>query len=488
MQLPSSVFKRMDKALLVMYALFICLGLVCIYEASYVEGQKSLFDFDYRSGMQVAWIGVCLFAAVLIVNTKSLVFYQWSYVVYWGMMALLLLTIFIAPNIKGSHSWIVIGGFSVQPAEFAKFATSLALAYYFENTSSNVGSGSERRWSIIGGIILLPILLILLQKETGSALVFLSLVLMLYREGLSPYYLLVGFMSILVFVLTIRFSLDEQMFFTYRFGQFLSLLVITTVGVLIYGNYPKLGSKVRLWHIFCMLILSLAVGVLLNLIGVGVDLFYLLLLISIAFVVWQLVMFFDGLRRQYIWIAAFVVGFLLYSFSSEMIFEKVLEPHQKIRIETLLGLKEDPKGAEWNTNQSKIAISSGGFFGKGFMKGTQTKLKFVPEQDTDFIFCTIAEEWGLMGSLVVLGLFFSFIWRILTLSERSSSVFTRVYGYCVAGIFTFHLLVNVGMVIGILPVIGIPLPFFSYGGSSLLSFTILLFIFIKLDMTSKVNM
>lgn len=488
MQQNNSTFKKIDKPLLIMYALFLIFGWVCIYEASYVETQTSIFDLNYRSGMQFVWIGICCLAAFIIVNTKPTLFYSWSYILYVAVMALLLLTIFIAPNIKGSHSWIVIGGFSFQPAEFAKFATALALAQYFESTSSASGSTSERKLAIIGVIIALPILLILLQSETGSALVFFSMLIMLYREGLSPYVLLVGFMAILIFVLTIRFSADVSMFFTDNFGKFISIVVILCVAALIYKQYERRSSSpLRSWHVFVAVAGSVLIGVVLNLLGLKIDLLYVILVPTVLFIAALLVLFAEAYYRRYILIAVFIAGFIIYSFSAEFIFEKVLEPHQRIRIETLLGLKEDPKGAEWNTNQSKIAISSGGLFGKGFLKGTQTKLKFVPEQDTDFVFCTIAEEWGLAGSLVVLGLFFSFILRIITLSERSHSVFIRIYGYCVAGIFMFHVMINVGMVIGLLPVIGIPLPFFSYGGSSLLSFTILLFIFIKLDMSSKVN-
>ena len=224
-----------------------------------------------------------------------------------------------------------------------------------------------------------------------------------------------------------------------------------------------------------------------NIFLIKIDLLYVALLAALLMLGLLVKVFIDSGRKIYLLIAVFIISFIVYSFSTEFIFEKVLEPHQKIRIETLLGLKEDPKGAEWNTNQSKIAISSGGLWGKGFLKGTQTKLKFVPEQDTDFIFCTIAEEWGFVGSIVVVSMFFIFIYRILFLSERQSNIFARVYGYSVAGIFIFHVIINIGMVVGIVPVIGIPLPFFSYGGSSLLAFTILLFIFIKLDMGNKVN-
>lgn len=240
-------------------------------------------------------------------------------------------------------------------------------------------------------------------------------------------------------------------------------------------------------HILGIVLGLYAIAIVLNIFLIKIDLLYVALLAALLMLGLLVKVFIDSGRKIYLLTAVFIISFVAYSFSTEFIFEKVLEPHQKIRIETLLGLKEDPKGAEWNTNQSKIAISSGGLLGKGFLKGTQTKLKFVPEQDTDFIFCTIAEEWGFVGSIVVVSMFFLFIYRILFLSERQSNIFARVYGYSVAGIFIFHVIINIGMVVGIVPVIGIPLPFFSYGGSSLLAFTILLFIFIKLDMGNKVN-
>lgn len=485
--MQGTFFKRIDKPLVILYVVFLFLGWACIYEASYVENQSSIFDIGYRSGMQLVWMGISLVAALVILNTKPLFFYSWSPVIYTGIVALLVVTLFVAPNIKGSHSWLVVGGFSMQPAEFAKFATALVLSYYhsLQSFSTNKGSGKILT-SIL--FILLPMLIIMLQKETGSALVFLSFMLMLYREGLSSMVLLITALAIVLFVLTIRFSDNTEIFYTEHFGIFLSINIILIVASLLYDSQTTNNTKIKTSYILGGIFGLHLITILLNIFVLKINLLYVSLLATLLFVALLVALYAHYLKRVYLLIVIFLVSFTAYSFSAELIFERVLEPHQRIRIETLLGLKEDPKGAGWNTNQSKIAISSGGFFGKGFLKGTQTKLKFVPEQDTDFIFCTIAEEWGFVGSMVVVSMFFIFIYRILLLSERQSNIFARIYGYCVAGIFMFHVIINIGMVMGILPVIGIPLPFFSYGGSSLLSFTILLFIFITLDMSSKVNM
>ena len=484
--MQSSFFRRIDKPLLILYAIFLILGWVCVYEASYVKSQTSILDIDYRSGMQFIWICVSIVAAIVILNTKPLFFYTWSYVIYVAVVVLLIVTLFVAPNIKGSHSWLVVGGFSIQPAEFAKFATALAIAYFY--SLQNLHTISVRRKILVTILIIaLPMGIILLQKEAGSALVFLAFMLMLYREGLSPMVILVGFLSVVVFIITIRFASDTEIFYTEHLGKLISTNIILLIAAIIYELYALYNTKIRIIHILGIVLGLYAIAIVLNIFLIKIDLLYVALLAALLMLGLLVKVFIDSGRKIYLLIAVFIISFIVYSFSTEFIFEKVLEPHQKIRIETLLGLKEDPKGAEWNTNQSKIAISSGGLWGKGFLKGTQTKLKFVPEQDTDFIFCTIAEEWGFVGSIVVVSMFFLFIYRILFLSERQSNIFARVYGYSVAGIFIFHVIINIGMVVGIVPVIGIPLPFFSYGGSSLLAFTILLFIFIKLDMGNKVN-
>lgn len=484
--MQNSFFRRIDKPLLILYAIFLILGWVCVYEASYVKSQTSIFDIDYRSGMQFIWICISVVAAIVILNTKPLFFYTWSYIIYAAVVVLLIVTLFVAPNIKGSHSWLVVGGFSIQPAEFAKFATALAIAYFY--SLQNLHTISVRRKILVTILIIaLPMGIILMQKEAGSALVFLAFMLMLYREGLSPMVILVGFLSVVVFIITIRFASDTEIFYTEHLGKLISTNIILLIAAIIYELYALHNTKIRIIHILGIVLGLYAIAIVLNIFLIKIDLLYVALLAALLMLGLLVKVFIDSGRKIYLLIAVFIISFIVYSFSTEFIFEKVLEPHQKIRIETLLGLKEDPKGAEWNTNQSKIAISSGGLWGKGFLKGTQTKLKFVPEQDTDFIFCTIAEEWGFVGSIVVVSMFFIFIYRILFLSERQSNIFARVYGYSVAGIFIFHVIINIGMVVGIVPVIGIPLPFFSYGGSSLLAFTILLFIFIKLDMGNKVN-
>ena len=413
--MQGSFLRRIDKPLVILYVVFLILGWVCIYEASYVKTQTSIFDIHYRSGMQLLWIGVSVITALVILNTKPLVFYSWSYIIYIGVVILLVVTLFVAPNIKGSHSWLVIGSFSLQPAEFAKFSTALVLAYFYSLQSfSNISL--SRKIFITVFVITLPMIIILLQKEAGSALVFLAFMLMLYREGLSPMVILVGFLSVVVFIITIRFASDTEIFYTEHLGKLISTNIILLIAAIIYELYALHNTKIRIIHILGIVLGLYAIAIVLNIFLIKIDLLYVALLAALLMLGLLVKVFIDSGRKIYLLIAVFIISFIVYSFSTEFIFEKVLEPHQKIRIETLLGLKEDPKGAEWNTNQSKIAISSGGLWGKGFLKGTQTKLKFVPEQDTDFIFCTIAEEWGFVGSIVVVSMFFIFIYRILFLS------------------------------------------------------------------------
>ncbi|PID94835.1 MAG: rod shape-determining protein RodA [Bacteroidales bacterium] len=481
-------YRQIDKPLLLLYFLFLIFGWICIYEASYSEAQTSMFDIGFRSGMQLVWISISIAAAIIILNIQTLSLYSWSYFIYATMMILLVVTIFIAPNIKGSHSWIVLGGFSIQPAEFAKFATALAVSYYLSSQRAS-DRNLSKKLLYASGLILLPMIIIMLQNETGSALVFVALTMMLFREGLSPYLLGIGVMAIAIFIITIVFLQSDMFFYTSHLGLFASINIALLICVLLYGRYSTTYIK---WfgalHILGVLCTTYIIAFAINRFFVKIDMLYISIVVAISFICLMAYIFIKlSSNKLYLFLALFMIGAMGYAFSSEFAFKNILKPHQRVRIEILLGLKEDPKGAEWNTIQSRIAISSGRLTGKGFLKGTQTKLKFVPEQDTDFVFCTIGEELGFLGSATVVFMFIIFIYRIIYLSEQQSNIYARVYGYCVASIFTFHILINIGMVLGIMPVIGIPLPFFSYGGSSLLSFTVLLFIFIKLDMSGASN-
>ncbi|GHS97149.1 rod shape-determining protein RodA [Bacteroidia bacterium] len=457
-----------------LYLVLVIAGWFSIYAATYDYDQISMVDLSGRAGMQMVWILSSLligFSLLLIESDWYEVFAFWIYIL---IMLLLIVTIFIAPDIKGSRSWLVLGPVRIQPAEFAKFATALAVAkvmagYRFEIMEF-------RNMMTLLGLIFLPMVLILLQQETGSALVFLAFFLVLYREGMPGAVLFSGFAAVLFFVVSVRFS--AAMWHATPVGEFLVLgFIILFVTGLLY-NYLKGRGNVK--FIVYVTLGVCAVAAIVSVFAAFNWCWVLLLLIAFL-IVYFLVLFIKYRASTYMWIIVFAICSVGFLYSVDYVFDEVLEPHQKIRIEVALGMVDDPSGAGYNVNQSKIAIGSGGITGKGYLNGTQTKLKYVPEQDTDFIFCTIGEEKGFIGSASVLILFLVLIVRLIYLAERQKSVFNRVYGYIVASILFFHLAINIGMVTGITPVIGIPLPFFSYGGSSLWAFTILLFIFLRLD-------
>jgi rod shape determining protein RodA len=459
-----SIWKSLDWWTVALYLLLAILGCLSIYGASYDFDKSGFFDFSQRSGKQMLWLGLSICIGVFIL-------------IYAALMGLLMITVVIAPDIKGSRSWLVFGPLSIQPAEFAKFATSLALARFM--SSYNFILKESRNYMSVCGILLFPVLLIFMQNETGSALVFFSLMLMLYREGMPGIILFLAVCFASFFVIGVRFG-DNYIFTLTSVGHSIVLLIVLLVTcgmLLIYRNDMRNAKSLLLVNLGI-----LGIGVLLNVFGwLSFDLCLLqsgLLILSFLFLAFQSLIF---RNLRYIFIGLFAIFSAGFLYSTDYVFDNVLEPHQQIRIKVLLGMEDDPGGAGYNVNQSKIAIGSGGFLGKGFLNGTQTKLKYVPEQDTDFIFCTVGEEQGFVGSFFVLALYIVLLMRIIVLAERQQSAFSRIYGYCVFSILFFHILVNIGMVLGLMPVIGIPLPFFSYGGSSLWGFTILLFIFLRLD-------
>ena len=408
--------RNIDTITLMLYVSCVLMGWLNVYAAVYSpEEQTSLFDFSSNAGKQLIWIGtaVLLIICVLVIDYK---FYDtFAFVFYLFMIAMLLLVMVIGTNVNGSRSWFKIGAFTIQPAEFAKLATGLALAKYLDQPGINLMKRKDLLW--IGGIIGLPALLIILSNETGSTLVFSSFVIMLYREGLPGWIPLTGITLAVLLVLALIVP---------PLYLFAGIAVLCIVVILLLPRYNRTARS--------MIGIGLIGGAMM-LTATGVDFFV----------------------------------------------NKVLQPHQRNRIKVLIDPNSDPRGVGWNVIQAKIAIGSGRLEGKGFLEGTQTKFDFVPAQSTDFIFCTIGEEHGFIGSLIVIILFVSLLTRIVILAEKQRSKFARVYGYCVASIIFFHVLVNIGMTIGLMPVIGIPLPYFSYGGSSLWSFTLLLFIFLKLD-------
>ena len=404
---------KIDWVTVMIYGAMVLWGWLNIYSATYDETQ-SIFDLSLNSGRQMMFIikSSILILAILIIDMR---FYEtFAYIIYGVVLFLLLLVPFIGKEVGGNRAWLGFGSFGVQPSEFAKFATALVIAKYIGTIGFRMDN--IRNQIILFGLIAAPILLILLQKDYGTAMVFMVFLLVFYREGMSPFLLLVGLGVAVIFILTL----------------------------LVENNWILFGA-----------------------IGAA----------------WGITMYMNR-RKKIKRLAIITAGALVLAFtitSVEFIFSNLLEEHHQKRVMVLINPELDQLGAGYHVYQSKVAIGSGGIIGKGFLKGTQTKLKFVPEQYTDFIFCTIGEEQGWIGSLLMIALFMGLLLRVVFLAERQKNRFARVYGYSVACIFFFHFATNIAMTIGLFPVIGIPLPFFSYGGSSLWSFTILLFILLKLD-------
>lgn len=472
-----SLWKTLDWWTILLYLVLLTCGWFSVCGASYEYGNPEFLDFSTRAGKQLLWI-CCSFGLAFVLLMLDDTFYKnFSYIIYIGMVALLLLTIFIARDVKGSQSWLHFGPVSLQPAEFGKFAAALALARFMN--SSNFSMKRIKDVMVLGAIILVPVLLIILQKETGSSLVYLALFLVLYREGMPGVILFVAVSAVLYFIFGIKY---DQEFFAgteVSIGEF----IVLTMSLLFTGLLVRIytGNKPLTYKILLISALAIVSSYVISTYLIPFNFILVILICSLVTLV--SLIYFSIKRRVYSYalIGLFLVGSMVYLYSIDYVFNNVLQAHQRVRIELVLGMVEDFKGPGYNVNQSKIAIGSGGLTGKGFLNGTQTKLKYVPEQDTDFIFCTIGEETGFVGSTIVLLLFLILILRLIALSERQTSIFCRAYGYAVVSVFLFHLFINIGMVIGLLPVIGIPLPFFSYGGSSLWGFTILLFVFLRLD-------
>lgn len=407
-----SLFFNVDWPVILTYLALCIIGWFNIHAAVYDAENPSIIDLDTNYGKQLIFIASAAVIGFVILLLDGKFFNAFSPIFYGVTILLLILVLIVGRNVGGNQAWIPIGSFRLQPSEFAKFATCLLLARYL--SSSTIKVQDLRTQMFAAFIILIPTALILLQPDAGSALTFSSLILVLYREGLSGYFLVIEGLSIILFVLTVLYN---------------KYYVLAGV-ILVAGAWIYLSRRNR------KMITVTAVG---------------------------------------------VVFSILFIFSVDFAYNQILKPHQRNRIDVILGKINDPRGVGYNLNQSKIAIGSGGLWGKGYLQGTQTKYNFVPEQSTDFIFCTVGEEWGFAGCFVVIGLYLFLLLRVVNIAERQRSSFSRIYGYGVASILFFHFFINIGMTIGLIPVIGIPLPFLSYGGSSLWSFTILLFILLKLD-------
>lgn len=477
MKRRDNILKSVDWATIIVYLLLIVFGWFSVCGASYDYSDHNLLDFSTRAGKQFIWI-ICSFGLGFILLMLEDSFYEmFSYIIYTALIALLIITIFIAPDTKGSRSWLILGPVSLQPAEFAKFATALALAQFM--SIYNFSIKNKKHLIAVATIILLPMLLIIMQKETGSALVYLAFILVLYREGLSGSILFAGLCAVIYFVLGIRFSETMIADTPTSIGQFVVLLLILLFSIAMIGIYRKKWKMVR--NLAIILAVTVTTSYIISVYFMHFNLIYILIGLGVLLVGYLIFLSFKERHLSYLYISLFMLASTAFLYSSNYFFNDVLQPHQQIRIKVLLGMEDDIRGAGYNVNQSKIAIGSGGLTGKGFLNGTQTSLKYVPEQDTDFIFCTVGEEQGFIGSTTVLLLFLILILRLIVVAERQPSTFGRVYGYSVLCIFLFHLFINVGMVLGLTPVIGIPLPFFSYGGSSLWGFSILLFILLRID-------
>ena len=408
-----SIIDRIDWTTVLLYAAMVGLGWFNIYAAVYEEGiEESLLSLAYNPGKQLLWIGTSLLLIVGVMSLDFKFYSSFGFLIYGAMVLMLLFVLLFGREVAGSKSWFEIGAFRLQPSEFAKFATALALAAYLGDINVKI---QRIKTQLIGvAIFAMPMILIVFQGDTGSAMVYAAFSIVLFREGISPLYFIVGIGFVILFVLTLLVN---------------KVVIMIVAGVL------------------CLIVIGASV------------------------------------KKPKRIIATVLIGLAIFStiVSVDFVMTKVLKPHQQSRVVSLINPDIDPLGAGWNVTQSKIAIGSGGLLGKGFLQGTQTKFDFVPEQSTDFIFCTLGEEQGWLGSLILIALFVTFLIRISLIAERQKSRFARIYGYGVLSVLFFHFSVNIAMTIGLFPVIGIPLPFFSYGGSSLWSFTILLFILIKLD-------
>ena len=475
-----SIIGKLDWTTIVLFLMLTVMGWLAICGASHSYIETSFLEFfsqDERSGKQALWVGISLMTGIMLLCFKKQTYRDMSAIFYIGAILLGILTIFIAKDIKGSHSWISIGPFSIQPAEFMKFTTTLMLASYIGRHGFNIANKTDFLRCI--GIIMLPMVVIVAQNETGSALVYLSLFIVLYREGMTGIFLLMGISAVIYFVVGIKF--DQVMFesLPVAIGPYAVTVLIQIFSIAMVKFWCKNDRTALVLAVTNTAATLFSYWIAIYLVAFNIMIVqYLLLAFNAVYLLLRIRL---NKENTNLWIAIYIVGAIAFYSSCDYVMKNVLEPHQKVRIEVLLGLKEDLSGAGYNVHQSKIAIGSGGLTGKGFLNGTQTKLKYVPEQDTDFIFCTIGEEQGFMGSTFVLVTFVVFILRLITLAERQNDIFGRAYGYAIASIFFFHFAINIGMVIGFVPVIGIPLPFFSYGGSSFLGFSILLFTFLRID-------
>ncbi len=462
--------KGIDWSVVLIYLALVFMGWINIYAAVYDDTHASIFDVSQRYGMQLIWMGVSFFIAISILFIDDKYWYILAHPLYWLGIASLVGMFFFGKEVNGANAWYEIGPVRIQPTEFVKVSVALVLARIMSGYSFSIHK--TRSVLRVLGVIALPAAIIIAQNDTGSALVYGALFFMLYREGFTGWIYIAGFLSISIFLLS--FYMEPTPL----------LILLLAVFVLTEAVLNRRWKNTFI-YLAALSLGTLAIYFLSRLADSGVS-FYHAVLISVGLSLIGVVVYAYRARLSNIFVIVLLfIGSVGFTNAVDYVFDNMMQVHQQKRILDLLGLESDLKGWGYNVNQSKIAIGSGGLTGKGFLQGTQTKYDFVPEQSTDFIFCTVGEEWGFIGCLVVVILFSVLILKLIAMGERQQEAFGRIYCYSVASIFLFHFLINVGMTIGIMPVIGIPLPFFSYGGSSLMAFTILLFIAVKLDSTKK---
>jgi rod shape determining protein RodA len=463
-----NIWASIDWISVILYLALVFIGLISIYAAVYNESHSSIFDFSQRYGKQFVFIIAAIVIAFCIILIDGKFFSVFAYVIYVASILSLIAVLVFGTEINASKSWFQFGSIGLQPAEFAKVAVSLALSQYLSAPNIKIQSFMVVMRSAV--IIFLPVVLILLQPDVGSAIVFFVFLLVLFREGLSFIYLFLAFLMAIFFVLSIYLN-ELNMMLVLIFTLLVTALLIFRSFLVVGIGFGIIGFFAAIvWGLFFLVDKSIS--------------WHLILIIAI-FISTPIILYLAFRKKiKYVTgLLVFLVGTIVFTSSVDYVFDNILKPHQQKRIHIMLGIESDPLGYGYNLNQSKIAIGSGGFLGKGFLQGTQTKFNFVPEQTTDFIFCTIGEEWGFLGSFIFIAIFSGLLIRLIFLAERQRSAFSRIYGYSVVVLLFFHMAVNIGMTIGLFPVIGIPLPFISYGGSSLWAFTILLFIFLRLDVS-----
>ena len=467
----SGIFGHLDLWTILLYAVIVVLGAVSIFSASYNENSVNMFASSHFYMKQAVWIGIASCAALVVLLLDKRFFHMLAYPAYFAGLAVLVAALFFGREVNGAKAWFEFGSVRIQPVEFVKIATALALARAMSSYSFSINRPGDLLK--VGMIICMPLMIIILQNDTGSGIVLGSFLFVLYREGLNKWLCIPILLIATLFITSFLLSSTALLI--------LLILICTLSEAMMSGEWRS-----RIVYLAALALSSLLIWLVMHFAAPGAVTFYgaLLAVTFLSFFFIAAYAYRANLRSIFLPVALFV-GALIFLSTTGYIFDNILKPHQQNRILSFLGIRSDPLGIDYNVNQSKIAIGSGGWTGKGFLQGTQIKYGFVPERHTDFIFCTVGEEWGFLGATAVLILMCLLIMRLMRMGERQQEPFGRVYCYCVASILLFHVLVNVGMTIGLMPVMGIPLPYMSYGGSSLVAFTMLLFIAVRLDASTR---